>query len=66
MTIRTVIQSHLSDILIEMTQPTLQQQADLRLRFIRYLLSRVTEDIDQIVEDDYIESLWTTYNELSR
>jgi hypothetical protein len=60
MKIRTAIQSHLSDALIEMNHPQLQEQAELRLRFIKWLMN--IEDLD--IDDKYadIHELWDKFN----
>jgi len=60
MTIRTVIQSHLSDALIEMQHPPLQEQAELRLQFVKFLLNREADMDDRFVD---IEELFNEFNE---
>ena len=60
MTIRTVIQSHLSDALIEMQHPQLQEQAELRLQFVKFLLNREVDMDDRFVD---IEELFNEFNE---
>ena len=60
MTIRTVIQSHLSDALIEMQHPQLQEQAELRLQFVKFLLNREADMDDRFVD---IEELFNEFNE---
>jgi len=60
MTIRTVIQSHLSDVLIEMQHPQLQEQAELRLQFVKFLLNREVDMDDRFVD---IEELFNEFNE---
>ena len=60
MKIRIAIQSHLSDVLIEMNHPQLQEQAELRLRFIKWLMNK--EDLD--IDDRYVDihELWDEFN----
>jgi len=60
MTIRTAIQSHLSDALIEMQHPQLQKQAKLRLQFVKFLLNREVDMDDRFVD---IEELFNEFNE---
>lgn len=60
MTIRTAIQSHLSDVLIEMHHPQLQEQAELRLQFVKFLLNREVDMDDRFVD---IEELFNEFNE---
>ena len=60
MTIRTVIQSHLSDVLIEMQHPQLQEQAELRLQFVKFLLNREVDMDDRFID---IEELFNEFNE---
>jgi hypothetical protein len=60
MTIRTAIQSHLSDALIEMQHPPLQEQAELRLQFVKFLLNREVDMDDRFVD---IEELFNEFNE---
>lgn len=60
MTIRTAIQSHLSDALIEMQHPPLQDQAELRLQFVKFLLNREVDMDDRFVD---IEELFNEFNE---
>jgi len=60
MTIRTAIQSHLSDALIEMQHPQLQEQAELRLQFVKFLLNREVDMDDRFVD---IEELFNEFNE---
>jgi len=60
MTIRTAIQSHLSDALIEMQHPPLQEQAELRLQFVKFLLNREADMDDRFVD---IEELFNEFNE---
>ena len=60
MTIRTAIQSHLSDALIEMQHPQLQEQAELRLHFVKFLLNREVDMDDRFVD---IEELFNEFNE---
>ncbi len=50
MTIRTAIQSHLSDVLIEMQHPQLQDQAELRLQFVKFLLNSEADMDDRFVD----------------
>lgn len=60
MTIRTAIQSHLSDVLIEMQHPQLQEQAELRLQFVKFLLNSEA-DIDDRFTD--VKELFNEFNE---
>ena len=60
MTIRTAIQSHLSDVLIEMQHPQLQDQAALRLQFVKFLLNREVDMDDRFVD---IQELFNEFNE---
>jgi|GEM_PF-4424752 len=60
MTVRTAIQSHLSDALIEMQHPPLQEQAELRLQFVKFLLNREVDMDDRFVD---IEELFNEFNE---
>ena len=60
MTVRTAIQSHLSDALIEMQHPQLQEQAELRLQFVKFLLNREVDMDDRFVD---IEELFNEFNE---
>ena len=60
MTIRTAIQSHLSDALIEMQHPPLQEQAELRLQFVKFLLNMEADMDDRFVD---IEELFNEFNE---
>ena len=60
MTIRTAIQSHLSDALIEMQHPPLQEQAELRLQFVKFLLNKEVDMDDRFVD---IEELFNEFNE---
>jgi len=60
MTIRTAIQSHLSDALIEMQHPPLQEQAELRLQFVKFLLNMEVDMDDRFVD---IEELFNEFNE---
>ena len=60
MTIRTAIQSHLSDALIEMQHPQLQEQAELRLQFVKFLLNMEVDMDDRFVD---IEELFNEFNE---
>jgi len=60
MRIRIAIQSHLSDALIEMSHPQLQEQAELRLRFVKWLMNKEDLDIDDRHADIY--ELWDEFN----
>ncbi len=60
MTIRTAIQSHLSDVLIEMQHPQLQEQAELRLQFVKFLLNSEADMDDRFVD---IQELFNEFNE---
>jgi len=60
MTIRTAIQSHLSDVLIEMQHPQLQEQAELRLQFVKFLLNSEADIDDRFVD---IQELFNEFNE---
>lgn len=60
MTIRTAIQSHLSDVLIEMQHPQLQDQAELRLQFVKFLLNSEADMDDRFVN---IQELFNEFNE---
>lgn len=60
MTIRTAIQSHLSDALIEMQHPQLQEQAELRLQFVKFLLNSEADMDDRFVN---IQELFNEFNE---
>jgi len=60
MTIRTAIQSHLSDALIEMQHPQLQEQAELRLQFVKFLLNSEADIDDRFVD---IQELFNEFNE---
>lgn len=60
MTIRTAIQSHLSDVLIEMQHPQLQDQAALRLQFVKFLLNQEVDMDDRFVD---IQELFNEFNE---
>ena len=60
MTIRTAIQSHLSDVLIEMQHPQLQDQAELRLQFVKFLLNSEADIDDRFVD---IQELFNEFNE---
>lgn len=60
MTIRTAIQSHLSDVLIEMQHPELQDQAELRLQFVKFLLNSEADMDDRFVD---IQELFNEFNE---
>jgi hypothetical protein len=62
MTIKTVIQSHLSDVLIEMQHPQLQEQAELRLQFVKFLLNQDINMNDRFVIED-IDKLFNEFNE---
>jgi hypothetical protein len=59
MTIKMAIQSHLSDVLIEMNHPHLQEQAELRLRFIKWLLNSKLDINDKHTD---IDELWDLFN----
>jgi hypothetical protein len=52
-TVDIVIHSHLSDSLMEMS--FLQEQAHKRIRFVKFLLSRFGDDLQQEIE---IEKIW--------
>ena len=60
MRIRIAIQSHLSDALLEMNHPQLQEQAELRLRFVKWLMNKEDLDIDDRHADIY--ELWDEFN----
>ena len=60
MTIRTAIQSHLSDVLIEMQHPELQDQAALRLQFVKFLVNQEVDMDDRFVD---IQELFNEFNE---
>lgn len=60
MTVRTAIQSHLSDALIEMQHPQLQEQAELRLQFVKFLLNSEADIDDRFVD---IQELFNEFNE---
>jgi hypothetical protein len=60
MTIKTAIQSHLSDALIEMQHPELQDQAALRLQFVKFLLNQEVDMNDRFVD---IQELFNEFNE---
>ncbi len=60
MTIKTAIQSHLSDALIEMQHPQLQDQAELRLQFVKFLLNSEADMDDRFVD---IQELFNEFNE---
>ena len=60
MTIKTAIQSHLSDALIEMQHPELQDQAELRLQFVKFLLNSEADMDDRFVD---IQELFNEFNE---
>ena len=60
MTIRTAIQSHLSDVLIEMQHPQLQDQAELRLQFVKFLLNSEADMDDRFID---IQELFNEFNE---
>ena len=60
MTIRTAIQSHLSDALIEMQHPELQDQAALRLQFVKFLVNQEVDMNDRFVD---IQELFNEFNE---
>jgi len=60
MRIRIAIQSHLSDALVEMNHPHLQEQAELRLRFVKWLMNKEDLDIDDRHGDIY--ELWDEFN----
>jgi len=59
MTIKMAIQSHLSDVLIEMNHPQLQEQAELRLRFVKWLLNSKLDINDKNTD---IDELWDVFN----
>jgi hypothetical protein len=59
MTIKMAIQSHLSDALIEMNHPQLQEQVELRLRFIKWLLNSKLDINDKHAD---IDELWDVFN----
>jgi hypothetical protein len=59
MTIKMAIQSHLSDVLIEMNHPQLQEQAELRLRFVKWLLNSKLDINDKHTD---IDELWDLFN----
>ena len=60
MTIKTAIQSHLSDALIEMQHPELQDQAALRLQFVKFLVTQEVDMNDRFVD---IQELFNEFNE---
>ncbi len=60
MTIKTAIQSHLSDALIEMQHPELQDQAALRLQFVKFLVNQEVDMDDRFVD---IQELFNEFNE---
>jgi hypothetical protein len=60
MTIKTAIQSHLSDALIEMQHPELQDQAALRLQFVKFLVNQEVDMNDRFVD---IQELFNEFNE---
>ena len=60
MTIKTAIQSHLSDALIEMQHPELQDQAALRLQFVKFLVNQEVDMNDRFVD---IQELFHEFNE---
>ncbi len=60
MTIKTAIQSHLSDALIEMQHPELQDQAALRLQFVKFLMNQEVDMDDRFVD---IQELFNEFNE---
>ena len=60
MTIKTAIQSHLSDALIEMQHPELQDQAALRLQFVKFLVNQEVDMNDRFVD---IQELFDEFNE---
>jgi len=60
MTIKTAIQSHLSDALIEMQHPELQDQAALRLQFVKFLMNQEVDMNDRFVD---IQELFNEFNE---
>jgi len=60
MTIKTAIQSHLSDALIEMQHPELQDQAALRLQFVKFLVNQEVDMGDRFVD---IQELFNEFNE---
>ena len=53
-TLAIVIQSHLSDSLIETSFNP--EQANLRIRFVKYLINRFGDDINQRVDIDKVYS----------
>ena len=53
-TLSIVIQSHLSDSLIETSFNP--EQANLRIRFVKYLINRFVDDINQRVDIDKVYS----------
>lgn len=53
-TLSIVIQSHLSDSLIETSFNP--EQANLRIRFVKYLINRFGDDINQRVDIDKVYS----------
>ena len=53
-TLSIVIQSHLSDSLIETSFNP--EQANLRIRFVKYLINRFSDDINQRVDIDKVYS----------
>jgi len=53
-TLSIVIQSHLSDSLIETSFNP--EQANLRIRFVKYLINRFDDDINQRVDIDKVYS----------
>ena len=53
-TLSIVIQSHLSDSLIETSFNV--EQANLRIRFVKYLINRFSDDINQRVDIDKVYS----------
>ena len=60
MTIKTAIQSHLSDALVEMKHPELQDQAALRLQFVKFLVNQEVDMNDRFVD---IQELFNEFNE---
>ena len=60
MTIKTAIQSHLSDALIEMQHPELLDQAALRLQFVKFLVNQEVDMNDRFVD---IQELFNEFNE---
>ena len=60
MTIKTAIQSHLSDALIEMQHPELQDQAALRLQCVKFLVNQEVDMNDRFVD---IQELFNEFNE---